>query len=326
MKFCKNSLYFGLSLVLVMGITLPGLAFLSGENFAELEVKTDVLLARTRRRLYFRRRNLRTRGFWLPSARRGFSISCHFPSGKKIIALIPPELTKDESGNLVDDLDEKENDQSEKNLWYTVSPSPTIFFYLPTIDKSATDYLKQLEFVEAELMLRDQKEGVLHTTQVQLPNQSGIVRFNLSKDPAFPTLEIGKSYQWDLTVICDSDTTRNPQVGGLIRRVDPNTPLAPQFQASADNIDNVNIDELGLDYVLANELNSTEPDDHPSVYAKAGIWYDTLSSLADLIKANPDDSTLKEDWQNILTDVGHEAIASEPLVEDATIIELDSEF
>ncbi|NES83998.1 MAG: DUF928 domain-containing protein [Moorea sp. SIO2B7] len=75
-------------------------------------------------------------------------------------------------------------------------------------------------------------------------------------------------------------------------------------------MDNFNIDDLEPDYILANELNSKEPDDYPFVYAKVGIWYDTLSSLAKLIKANPDDLTLKDDWHNVLKDVGHEAIAS----------------
>ncbi|NES83999.1 MAG: DUF928 domain-containing protein [Moorea sp. SIO2B7] len=319
MKFCKNSLYFGLSLVLVMGITPPGLALLSGENFAELEVKTDVLLARTRRRLYFRRRNLRARGFWRPGATRG---SCPLPPGEKVTALIPPDVKKDDSGNLTPDKDKYGRYKYGKNLSYTVSSAPTVFFYIPEINKKATNHLKEAEFVTAELVLKDKDKNKLHKTKVKLPNQSGIVSLTLSEDPAFPNLEVGKSYQWDLTIICTpTDWKSNPKVGGWIHRLDPNSSLAPQYQASSDNIDNVNVDDLEPGYIIADELKITETDDHPSVYAEANIWYDTLSSLARLIKANPDDSSIKEDWQNLLTDVGHEAIASKRLVGDATIIE-----
>jgi len=53
--------------------------------------------------------------------------------------------------------------------------------------------------------------------------------------------------------------------------------------------------------------------DRVIIYAKAGIWYDALSNLAELRRRNPNDPTVIRDWQELLKSVGMEKIAQEPL-------------
>ena len=47
----------------------------------------------------------------------------------------------------------------------------------------------------------------------------------------------------------------------------------------------------------------------PSVYAEAGIWYDALQSLSDLIQANPGDKVLRETRADLLEQVGLHEVA-----------------
>jgi hypothetical protein len=50
------------------------------------------------------------------------------------------------------------------------------------------------------------------------------------------------------------------------------------------------------------------------LYAEAGLWLDTIASLADLRNASPNDSSLVTDWEDLLKAVNLGTVAKEPLI------------
>lgn len=202
-------------------------------------------------------------GVGAPSRRQGGSArqqgSCL--SGKKLIALVP-----------------------ENELGLTTAEYPVIFFYLPPTSA------KTLKFT-----LEDQSNGKTHETKVTTPRAAGIVSFSLSTFKDLPPLEIGKTYRWDLSIICDSQNkSASALVYGSVQRIE-------------------------LDPFLASELKRAAPRDRVSLYAVNGIWYDTLRSLDQARQSSPNDSSLADEWADLLKSVGLDAIAREPLVQCCTV-------
>jgi hypothetical protein len=162
----------------------------------------------------------------------------------------------------------------------TAAKYPTFFVDIP---KSSAK--------EAELLLfSSDKEQEVYKTTVTLPDKPGIVSFSLPADGTLPPLEVGKIYYWQLSVICDSqDREKNMLVEGPVQRVE----LNPN---------------------IVNELKKASPREHPAIYAEAGIWYDAVTSLAQLRRSSPNDSTIAADWAELLKSVELDAIAQKPLV------------
>jgi hypothetical protein len=98
-------------------------------------------------------------------------------------------------------------------------------------------------------------------------------------------LEIGKAYHWDLALICNpSNRGEDIIVGGYIKRVQP-------------------------DPTLASRLQQATPEDRIALYADARLWYETLGALVEVRRDRPNDSTLQEAWNTLLSVVGLQEIA-----------------
>jgi len=162
----------------------------------------------------------------------------------------------------------------------TAARYPTFFVDLP---KSSAK--------EAELrLLNNNKDRIIYETTVTLPSRSGIVSFSLPANGTLPPLEVGKSYYWELAVICDpDDRSGDVLLDGLVQRVE-------------------------LNPSLANKLRKAPPREHPAIYAETGIWYDALTSLAKLRRSSPNDSTIAADWTELLKSVGLDAAAQKTLI------------
>jgi hypothetical protein len=99
-----------------------------------------------------------------------------------------------------------------------------------------------------------------------------------------------------MALICQPTQTDIPIVGGQVRRV-----------------------ELKSSQVSPRYTNSTMPDqkallEQAALYAKVGIWYDSLSLLAQLKQTQPSDNTFAANWVELLDSVGLEEIATQPLL------------
>jgi hypothetical protein len=160
----------------------------------------------------------------------------------------------------------------------TVAKHPTFFVYVP-----------QTSAQKALFVLKDDKEDYYYQKIVSIPRTAGIVSFKLPSDA--PAIEIGKSYQWFFIMICgERIRPDSPTVEGRIERIEPNPSLSRQ-------------------------LNTLLPLERAALYGKDGIWYDTLTTLAKLRRSQPNNVTLAANWQDLLTSVGLEAIATKPLLE-----------
>lgn len=168
----------------------------------------------------------------------------------------------------------------------TVSAFPTFFWYLPSTSAKAVTFSLEDESIE------DEDEKKIYTTTFPVTGMPGVVSLSLPADIGMPPLEIGKHYRWSLSIVCDPQNT-NPDITviGTIQRVELNS-------------------------TLANQLEKAPPEARPAIYAEAGIWYDTLTTLAEVRRARPNDATLSADWENLLNSVALNDIAREPLVPD----------
>lgn len=165
-------------------------------------------------------------------------------------------------------------------LALTVSEHPTLFWYVPQSPA------KTLEFT-----LRDAKDAeVIYKTQLPTPNKAGIVSLSLPAS-ALPPLKVGQMYHWYLAMVCDTeDRSGDTVVDGWMERTELNSNLAE-------------------------ELKNASIGDRPSIYAKAGIWHESLASLAQLRRNAPDDATIRARWEQLLNSVQLGEFAKEPLVE-----------
>jgi hypothetical protein len=161
------------------------------------------------------------------------------------------------------------------NLGLTASARPSLFFYLPPTEGRSVEFL-----------LQDSRGAELYQSTTRI-NQSGIVRIDLPSNA--PELEVGQTYQWYLSVICDpKDRTADLYVQGWVQRV-----------AMPEN--------------LQRQLQQAPANERPYIYASAGLWHETLATLFELRQAQPGNTTLQADWIALLRMEGLDKVAQEPL-------------
>lgn len=175
----------------------------------------------------------------------------------------------------------------------TLAEYPTFFVYVPTI--------KEQEKPQLEFALKTENDMVIYKTNFTIARSPGVVSVSLPASANLPRLEENKNYKWSFTLICNpedpSDRSSNSDVKGSIRRVRLNPTIVQQLEGA------------------------TLPRDKVVAYTTAGIWFDALSTLAELRRATPSDPTLEKDWKNLLQSVGLETIASEPLLQSVAASE-----
>jgi hypothetical protein len=163
----------------------------------------------------------------------------------------------------------------------TLGESPTFFAY---VSPSATQ-------VEFNLQANDQEGTQVYKTTFKV-DKPGIVEVSI---PAIgdgkKSLEIGQRYEWSFSVVCDDkDPSGNYFVDGIVQRIEPQE-------------------------TLKNDLANPDPMTRAIAYAKNGIWYETLATLAQMRRLAPDDSGLRAEWTQLLQSQGLESIADQPLVQ-----------
>ena len=164
------------------------------------------------------------------------------------------------------------------NYGLTVAAHPTIMAYVPS--SSA----KQIF-----LTLQNKAEEEVYQKIIPIGYQSGIIRIDVPKES--PELEVGETYKWALALMCDNKLRPDsPVVEGYIKRVQP------EFQ-------------------LTNQLTVSEKIEAAAIYGKAGIWYDTISIMAQLRQTQPKDPNLAQTWNRLLNSVGLDSISTAEIFE-----------
>ena len=133
----------------------------------------------------------------------------------------------------------------------TISAHPTLFWYV-----SDTTLPIHLTLVEP---------GVVKPVIERrfLLNRPGVVGVTLPSN--VPGLAVGKQYRWTVAIVCDEERpSANTYAYGWIKRVAP----TPELKSKLETV-------------------STKGQERSLVYAQSGIWYDALSSIIMVYKANP---------------------------------------
>jgi len=163
----------------------------------------------------------------------------------------------------------------------TTAQYPTFFVQVPPAQTETT----------AEFALLNDANKQIYRTPIALTDKPGISSFRLPIDT--PGLEVGKTYRWFFLFHC----------GAAANNVDS---VKPDTQAWITRVEAVP--------TLTSQLGKASGRDRARLYQHAGLWYEALSTLADLRRINPQDSKLQTDWTTLLQTAGLEAVATEPLV------------
>ena len=205
---------------------------------------------------------------------------------KPITALVPTSSDRSTSGDS-QSLRATTKATSTSTIGLTTAKHPTFWLYVPYSFSSP----RRIEFA-----LKDEKgKPIYQTSFLESKISPGIVGFELPS--AAPALDVNKVYGWQFSMSCKPEkpdvvedfAVEGATVQGSIHRIKPNSALAEQ-------------------------LDRATPEERVALYTKAGIWYEAVTTLAQLLRRSPNDVNLREEWVQLLKEVDLDAIADEPIV------------
>lgn len=217
------------------------------------------------------------RGAPAPGQRRGAASRGSCPNvTKPLTALVPIIQETADGGNSPT----AAMTTSDSVLGLTIAEHPTFWFYVPYSLNSPPTVLS------VEFVLQDEKsKEVYKTVLTTSENSPGVFSFELP--PSAPPLEVGRRYNWYFSIYC-GNSGASGFVYGWVERV-------------------------ALNPSLKSQLERATPLGRVALYAKGGIWYDAVTSLANLRRENPQNAALMADWNELLKSVDLNAIAQEPI-------------
>ncbi|HLO85944.1 MAG TPA: DUF928 domain-containing protein [Nostocaceae cyanobacterium] len=180
-----------------------------------------------------------------------------------------------------------QQEQDITNVWgYTTLGHPSLLFYIPFSKQSP--YLTEFTLTEEDIDSTKDDGSSIYTTTIALPDKPGVISWTLPAEA--PELKVGKRYRWYLSINCDQDQMSPPMyVEGVIYRVE-------------------------LNPTVANKLKTATLVEKFAIYAENGIWHEAIATLAELRRQNPQDKSLQNYWQSLLTDIKLEDVAEKPIL------------
>jgi Domain of Unknown Function (DUF928) len=176
------------------------------------------------------------------------------------------------------------NSQKDQDVWgLTTREQPTLWVYVPFARTCST----------IEFSLQDDTGTPLYKIPIAAPEKSGIIKVKLPAST--PALKPNQMYHWLLQVRVKPKQADDLEeqgelfaVDGWIQRISPSSKLSQQ-------------------------LKQASTKQQARLYAENGIWFDALTTLAELRLANQKDAVTAQDWKSLLQSVGLERFASEPI-------------
>ncbi|ETX05188.1 MAG: hypothetical protein ETSY2_24425 [Candidatus Entotheonella gemina] len=156
----------------------------------------------------------------------------------------------------------------------TVQEQPSLFWYL---SKTTTDPIELIVSV-------DRAEQPMLVTRLRPPSQPGIQRVRLTDYNI--SLKPGVTYRWFVALITDPE------------------------RRSKDIIAGGGVERIPLSDAIRSQLGQAQAEHVPHLYAEAGLWYDALATISDLIDATPADAGLRQQRAALLEQVGLTSIAA----------------
>jgi hypothetical protein len=150
-------------------------------------------------------------------------------------------------------------------------------------------YIPQTAAKSAEFEIYNAQGKRVYQTTLVLQGLPGVVKLSV---PRSLGLKIGQEYDWTLRLDDNPEIEeQNRLVGGKIKRTALTSTQKAQLAAAR------------------------QPLKQAEVYAKAGIWQETISILAQLRHDRPSDRNINAAWEELLESVELKHIANTPLVE-----------
>lgn len=172
-----------------------------------------------------------------------------------------------------------------ENLQLTVNEYPIFWVYLPYSAEEAP---------EGEFSLQE-GDNELYRTRVPLSATPGIIGIPLPSTVS--PLTIDKQYRWYFDINCPKVQTHDgalasASITGLVKRIAPPADLESELQTALTPLEKIKI------------------------YAKYGIWYETLTELIQFRLKEADNASVEKIWVDLLSapQVGLENIVKEPIV------------
>lgn len=164
------------------------------------------------------------------------------------------------------------------NHGLTTAAHPTLVAHIP--DTSAQSVF---------LNIQDENEEAIYQNVLPIGDRYGIVGIAVPQEA--PALQTGKTYKWSVALMCNNKLRPDsPVIEGYIERIQPESELTAQLEGAT-------------------------PVEMAALYAKAGIWYETVATLAQLREAEPQNQELINAWDSVLDSVGLEKVANAQLME-----------
>jgi hypothetical protein len=165
------------------------------------------------------------------------------------------------------------------------SPVPQTTLERPTI------YLLTPQVSNGTLVFRiDEENGLtrkrIYRKKFPINNQDGIIAFQIPDDA--PILEVNKKYKLQFDI--EYKTEGSKTVFGYIKRVSPSPQLVEQLKTT------------------------TKPIELAALYAQAGLWFETMQTLAEAQLTLPQNPEITEEWLELLKSAKINRALSFPLV------------
>lgn len=193
------------------------------------------------------------------------------------------------------------------NVGKAIESAPTFWFYVPAYGVLSTETtsdtfseppsepssrgpkLTPVKMGAFGLLDENGQPVLKQLIPVKLPEENALVRVTLPEDKSLwlpgKSLQVGKRYKWFFSIVCsENELGKNPEVTGWIERV-----AAPA---------NLNA-----------SLQKVPASDRYQVYVENGLWYESLTALAENRK------TANDSWLAFLKPLGLEGISNEPIIE-----------
>ncbi|BDA70121.1 hypothetical protein CAL7716_042870 [Calothrix sp. PCC 7716] len=161
----------------------------------------------------------------------------------------------------------KFSDNTELRWGLTTQDHPTFWFYVPYESKSVQT---------AKFSLRDRTNRTLYETNITLTGTPGVINVSLPSEA--PRLENNQWYRLYLFINISCA---------------PNTPYQKDFAEAW-------VKRETLTPALSSELEKASIQQKANIYAKNGIWFDAITTVAEERRQNSND----KQWNNLLQSAG----------------------
>ncbi len=150
----------------------------------------------------------------------------------------------------------------------TVNEQPALYWFI----SNASSYPVEVSIVDPSAT------QPLLETRIAPPIQAGLHRVRLADQGV--RLAPGVAYRWYVAVVADTNRrSKDILAGGTIERVQ-----RPE--------------------ALASKLAQAAKTEVPALYADAGLWYDAIATISDLIETSSNDPSLRQQRAAMLSQVG----------------------